>query len=1131
MKRDQFYGVIRYTAAGFLVGVFLIIIGLFLNYHSGFKGPWFHIFEYAPDFLIIVFSPLFLSLLFYFIGFKTEQLVKFNQQIKYSLSQEQIINTASDHQIKLLAKVVAQVNEAIIISDGHGRIQWINEGFTKTNGYELDEVKGRELGSILHGPLTDKVAAKRMFEKLIMGEAAVEELLSYHKNGSTIWLSISIKPICDDTGEIMNYIAIQNNINGRKEKEIAIDALYKEVADYKFALDQSAIVIIFNIDGKIIHVNRKFCEVNDLTEEELLGNDYRSINISMRDKTILKSIWDTLLTGKTWKGELVNRNKNGRTYWTDTTIVPLLNTDGAPYKFLAMQQDITERKVLENQLVTSKNKLQQAMQVARLGSWNLDEEGMLTISAELRQLYKLPAEGNISMEEIISNIPAEDAENIEEKMCISRATQQKVEVEYRYIIEGQIHYMISNSTPILNETGEYVGAFGTVQEITAAKLSALALKKSEEEKAVVLNNTQTIICLHDMNGVILDINAAAEKMSGFSKAEVIGLSLKLIISPQYDVEFDQYIETINCNETVNGTFQVITKLGATRVWMYQNTVYANEGNIPYVIASAVDITEAVKAQNEIERQQQFIRQIIDNSPNVIFMMDEQRQIMLANKTFAKYYPYNEMEMPLAESLSYGKDDIFLGDMDSLFEMENGQMIRLEGSLKNPLTENLSWFSIINKCFAEKNGKKYILGFGMDITSRHHAETDLMAANEMVERSLKVKEQFISNMSHEIRTPLNAVIGFTDLLADTSLTNDQAEYVDIVKTASATLLALINNILDLSKIESSNLSLEILPINIKRIIIDVVKILEPKAKIKGIKMNAIFDDKLPVKVLGDQLRLTQVMFNLVGNAVKFTDAGNIDITCKMVKGFDKLKNYISFSIKDTGIGVPQDQQADIFERFTQANTDTQRLYGGTGLGLNITRNIINLYGGKLSMESEFGKGTTFHFILPFKKYIETENLNEVKSSEGDSILCVNNSKPIHILLAEDNMINAMLATKVLTMKGFTLLHVINGEQALEAVQQQHFDVVLMDIQMPVMNGVNATMAIRKLKGEVSVIPIIAMTAHSINGEMQNCYNVGMNGYVAKPFKADDLFNTIIEVIKKEDTLEQEFDAINEFKLIA
>ena len=691
--------------------------------------------------------------------------------------------------------------------------------------------------------------------------------------------------------------------------------------------------------------------------------------------------------------------------------------------------------------------------------------------------------------------------------------------------------MISNNNPRLDEAGEYIGAFGTVQDITTAKLSALALKKSEEEKAVVLNNTQTIICLHDMNGVLLDINAAAEKMSGFSKKEVIGLNLKLIISPEYQAEFDEYIHTINNNETASGTMQIFTKSGSKRVWLYQNTVYANNGNKPYVIASAIDITESVKAQNEIEKQQQFIRQIIDNSPNVIFMMNEQRQIVLANQTFAKYYPYIEKEMPFAESLSNGADDIFLGDMDSIFEMEDGEMIRLEGSLKNPETDTLSWFSIINKCFKEKNGKKYILGFGMDFTGRYQVETDLIAANELVERSLKVKDQFISNMSHEIRTPLNAVIGFTDLLADTLLNKEQAEYVDIVKTASANLLALINNILDLSKIESSNLALESLPIDISKIINDVVKILEPKAKTKGIKVGTSLDDKLPGKVMGDQLRLTQVMFNLLGNAVKFTDEGTIDIDCKVVKGSDKQKHYIAFSIKDTGIGVPADKQTDIFERFTQANTDTQRLYGGTGLGLNITKSIVDLYGGTLTMESEPGKGTTFHFILPFKKYIETQNLTEVKPFDGDRILSINASNPIHILLAEDNMINAMLATQVLTRKGFTLVHVVNGELAVEAVQQQHFDLVLMDIQMPVMNGVNASMAIRQLTGEVSRIPIIAMTAHSLHGEMQNCYNAGMNGYVAKPFKPDDLFNAIIEAVKKKDDTKPELSNTKEFKLIA
>lgn len=1128
MKNYQFLGVIKYTAAGIFLGVLLIITGVQLNYHNGFNGPWFNIFEFSPDFIVIVFSPIYLSLLFCFIGIRREQLVSFNHEIKHSLSKEQVINHTADHQIKLLAKVIAQVNEGIIISDGNGMVQWVNDGFTNISGYSLDEVKGREQVNILQGPLSDLAQSKSMTEKLIMGEAVVAETIGYHKNGKPFWLYVSIKPICDDTGEIDNYITIQKNITSRKEKEIAIQALYKEVADYKFALDQSAIVIIFNLAGKIIHVNRKFCEINNLAEDDLLGNDYRSVNISLRNKHIIKPIWDILLSGKTWKGELINRNNNGKAYWADTTIVPLLDTNGKSYQFLAIQQDITERRELETQLVSSKDKLQHAMQIARLGAWELDGEGTLYISKELRQLFGLSLEGFVAPDAVYENMHPDDRQYVKDKIADACSAKEELEIEYRYLIEGKVHYMVSNSIPRLNELGNYIGTFGTVQDITATKLSAIALKQSEAEKAVVLNNTQTIICLHDMSGVILDLNVAGEKMSGFSKEEVIGLNLNLMISPDFQTEFEEYIYTINHHDTASGTMQIFTKSGSKRVWLYQNTVYKNNGIKAYVIASAIDITESVRAQNEIEKQQQFIRQIIDNSPNVIFVMNEQRQIVLANQTFSKYYPYHANEMPLASGLSHGEDDIFLGDVDSILELEDGEMIRLEGSLNNPETNTLSWFSIINKCFTEKSGKKYVLGFGMDITGRFQVETDLLAANEMVERSLNVKDQFISNMSHEIRTPLNAVIGFTDLLADTALNSEQAEYVEIVKTASANLLALINNILDLSKIESSNLLLECLPIDINRIINDVVKIIEPKTKAKGIKVRLEFDHKIPLIIMGDQLRITQVMFNLLGNAVKFTDKGNINISCKLVKGPDKQKDYIAFSIKDTGIGVPKDQQAAIFERFTQANIDTQRLYGGTGLGLNITRRIIDLFGGKLTMESELGKGTTFYFILPFKKYIETKEIS-VNSSFDAHLSSTNNNHSIHILLAEDNMINAMLATHVLTKNGFTLVHVINGELALAAIQQQHFDLILMDIQMPVMNGIEAAKAIRQLAGEVAGIPIIAMTAYSLTGEMQQCYTAGMNGYVIKPFKPFELVNSILEAVERKVILQTEFILPKKIKL--
>ena len=794
MKSYHFFGVIKFTVTGFILGIVLIIVGLLLNYNNGFHGPWFHIFDYAPDFVIIAFSPLFLSLIFYLIGFRREQLEISTEQIKYSLSNEQKINSVADQQIKVLAKVVAQVNEAIIITDGNGKVEWVNDGFTKINGFTLEEVKGKELSNILYGSITDRELIKSISEKLIIGESVMEEIQTYNKRGNPIWLSISINPIFDDTGEIVNYISIQNNITNRKGKEISIEGLYKEVANYKFALDQSAIVIIFNVDGKIIHVNRKFCEISELAEEELLGNDYRAINLSMRNKSTVTPIWNTLLAGNTWKGELINRNKNGKSYWADTTVVPLMDPHGKPYQFLAIQHDITERKELEIQFVTNKNKLQQAMQIARLGSWELDADGRFTISAELRQLYQFPLEGDISIDEVYINIHKDDVESVKEKIALGKSTLQREEVEYRYFIKEHLHYMILNNYPRLDADGNYIGAFGTVQDITATKLSALALKKSEEEKSVILNNTQTIICLHDMNGIILDINATAEKMTGFNKSEIIGMSLKSIISPEYTTEFDEYIHTINNNETANGTFQIFTKAGTKLIWLYQNTVYVNEGNQPYVIASAVDITESANAQNEVEMQQQFIRHIMDNSPNVIFLLNEKRQIMLANKTFVKYYPYNEKLTPFAKELSHGADDIFLGDVDCLFEMEEGQIARLEGSLNNPATGTPSWFSIINKCFNEKNGKKYILCFGMDITGRYQVEADLIAANEMIEQSLKVKEQFISDMSNEIRTPLNAVIGFTDLLSGTNLNKKQEEYVGNVKTASGNLLALLDNIL-------------------------------------------------------------------------------------------------------------------------------------------------------------------------------------------------------------------------------------------------------------------------------------------------------------------------------------------------
>ncbi len=1000
MKNYSYTGVLKYTVAGILLGLMLVLNAFLLNRQNGFSGPWFHIFEYSADFVIIVFSPLVLGLLFAFIGIRWQQLVAFNKQIKNNLSHEQMMSSMADKQLKLLGKVVAQINEAVIISDNTGCILWANEGFAKITGYGLEEVIGKKGDTFLLGPLSQRTSVNNLKLSMFKGESVVEEMVHYRKDGKPYWAMISVKPIYNEGSEITNYIAIETDITIRKEKE------------------------------------------------------------------------------------------------------------------LALENEIKERKILEAQLVANKNKLEQAIEIAQVGAWEFDSVNKtLYLSKELRTIYHIPLTAEITMDELFQNIHPDDMMYIW-KSVEGAAKGETTELEYRFNIDGEQRHMMSNIAPRFDEHGNFVGYVGTVKDITHRKLFELAIKKSEEEKAAVLDNAQAIICKHDLQGNILDINPAAEKLSGYSKKELIGSNLVNLVTPEFQQYFGFYLSEIIEKKTATGSFQIVRKDGSKRAWLYQNALYDNKHGEPYIIASAIDITESVKAQNEIEKQQQFISQIIENSPNIIYVMNEQCQVVLHNKTFGQYYLCNENETLALDvtTLSKGEKDIFLGDFESMLELQDGEMIRLEGSMPGTSCTNdpVSWFNVIKKCFKDKKGKKYILGIGMDITSRYQIETDLIAANEMVERSLKVKDQFISNMSHEIRTPLNAVIGFTDLLFNTTLDKEQGDYVDIIKSASENLLGLINNILDLSKIESGNLALECLPIDVKQIVTDAAKILEPKAKEKGIALKYNITGNMPAKVMGDQLRLSQILFNLMGNAIKFTDTGFVEIGCRMVSGPDDTKHYISFYVKDTGIGVAMEKQEAIFERFTQATTDTERLYGGTGLGLNIAKGIVDMYGGTLMIDSSPGKGTTFNFILTFTKYEAIGEAN-INTKEKYKSITLPEGRSIHILLAEDNAINAMLAKQVLEKGGFVVTHVVNGAMAVEAVQQQQFDVVLMDIQMPVMNGIAATEQIRMLKGPVSKIPVVAMTAHSLYGEMQNCYKSGMTGYVSKPFKTENLFAAIIESI--------------------
>jgi signal transduction histidine kinase/CheY-like chemotaxis protein len=385
--------------------------------------------------------------------------------------------------------------------------------------------------------------------------------------------------------------------------------------------------------------------------------------------------------------------------------------------------------------------------------------------------------------------------------------------------------------------------------------------------------------------------------------------------------------------------------------------------------------------------------------------------------------------------------------------------------------------------------------------------NVILAGRKAEEAAESKQQFMSTMSHEIRTPLNEVIGISNLLLQGNPREDQMDFIKTLRFSGNHLLTLVNDVLDYNKMESGRIEFEQAQFNLSDFLLDIQRTYSFRSKSKSLEFDIVKENELPDKVIGDSIRLNQILSNLLSNALKFTQKGSIYVILKELER-SKVSSRIEFLVRDTGIGIPKDKHEMIFDSFTQASTDTTRHYGGTGLGLAICKKLVELQGGHIDVESEPGVGSVFRFVLLFGI---PDKDDKIPKNETSETYCGLEGKKV--LVAEDNKINFFVANKFLTGWGVKVTHAENGKIALDLLEKEYFDLVLMDLHMPILDGVEATRFIRKSENpKINSIPVVALTAAIMSESHDKIEDIGINDYVLKPFKPRDLFDKIMKNVR-------------------